>query len=292
MCDRQTERDIQTHTENGGSLNRRDFNKLVAVGALAASFPKFAVAASSLNEAEVMVSTPDGDVDCLLVSPKKGKHPAIIMWPDIMGRRASYDAMGRRLAGQGYTVLVVNPFYRDVKGAALPEGVTFPSEAAWDALRPMRAKLTKPAVVSDAKAFFSFLDNQASVDTNRQGAVMGFCMSGTFAMFAAEAMPLRVGAISTFHGGGLATNEPDSPHLTIANSDAQALHAIAENDDEKHPEMKTLLKDAYRKAGLHAEVEVYEGTLHGWTPPDSRVYNEAQAERAWKHMSTLFTRAL
>ena len=156
----------------------------------------------------------------------------------------------------------------------------------------MREKLTQQAVVSDSQAFFAFLDEQSSVDAKRQGALMGYCMSGAFTMFAAAAMPGRIGAIASFHGGGLATDKADSPHHTVAQSDALALHAIAENDNERSPQMQPLLKEAYQAAGLTAHIEVYAETLHGWTPPDSRVYNEKQAERAWQQTLALFNQAL
>lgn len=292
MCDNSTEQDIQSFTEQGGKLNRRQFNQLLALGTLSAVLPQFAVADESIMQQQVSVKTPHGTADCLFTAPKTGSHPAVVMWPDIKGRRAAFDLMGQRLAAQGYAVLVVNPFYRDVSGAALPEGIEFPAPEARKILSPMRAKLTQPAVVSDAEAFFAFLDQQPAVDTKRQGALMGYCMSGAFTMFAAAAMPKRIGAIASFHGGGLATDKPDSPHHTIVESDALALHAIAENDNERSPQMQPMLKEAYQAAGLTAHIEVYPDTLHGWTPPDSKVYNEKQAERAWQQTLALFKQAL
>jgi carboxymethylenebutenolidase len=292
MCDNSTEQDIQRFTEQGGKLNRRQFNQMLVLGTLSAVLPQFAVADESIMQQQVSVKTPHGTADCLFSAPKTGSHPAVVMWPDIKGRRAAFDMMGQRLAAQGYAVLVVNPFYRDVSGAALPEGIEFPAPEARKILSPMRAKLTQQAVVSDAEAFFAFLDQQSAVDTKRQGALMGYCMSGAFTMFAAAAMPKRIGAIASFHGGGLATDNADSPHHTVVESDALALHAIAENDNERSPEMQPMLKEAYRAAGLTAHIEVYPDTLHGWTPPDSKVYNEKQAERAWQQTLALFKQAL
>lgn len=244
MCDSSTENDINDFIASGGKLNRRRFNQLLAMGAIASCFPQFAVAKDSLITREVTVSTPHGTADCLLTAPLTGKHPAVVMWPDIKGRRPAFDQMGQRLAMQGYTVLVVNPFYRDVKGAALPPGLEFPQPEARALLSPMRAKLTPKAVVSDADAFFAFLDEQKSTDTSRQGAIMGYCMSGSFTIRAAAAMPERIGAIASFHGGGLATNEANSPHLLVAQTDALAVHAIAENDDARSPDMYPMLKEA------------------------------------------------
>lgn len=292
MCDEKTERDAAKYARENNTMDRRQFNTLLAMGTLGAVFPQFSIAGSSVNRQEVMVNTPDGTADCLLVSPSSGKHPAVIMWPDIKGRREAFDTMGSRLAAEGYTVLVVNPFYRDVKGAALPDGIEFPTPEARAILSPMRAKLVQDAVVSDATAFFSFLDNQSSVDRTKQGAVMGYCMSGAFTMYAAAALPERIGAIASYHGGGLATDKENSPHLTVPDSDALALHAIAENDNERAPNMKPWLSEAYNQAGISADIEVYPGTLHGWTPPDSRVYNEQQAEIAWSKTLAMFKKGL
>ena len=292
MCNKATEQDIHRFASQGGELNRRQFNQLLALGTLSTIMPQFAVANERIMQQEVSVKTPHGTADCLFTAPKIGRHPAVIMWPDIKGRRAAFDVMGQRLAAQGYAVLVVNPFYRDVSGAALPKGVEFPSAQAWQVLSPLREKLTQSAVISDAQAFFSFLDEQSSVDSKRQGALMGYCMSGAFTMFAAAAMPKRIGAIASFHGGGLASDKPDSPHHTVIESDALALHAIAENDNERSPQMQPMLKQAYQNAGLTAHIEVYPNTLHGWTPPDSKVYNEQQAERAWQQTLALFKQAL
>lgn len=292
MCDAFTEKDIDSFSKNGGTLNRRRFNQLLAMGALTSCFPQFAIAESKLHSREVVITTPAGKADCLFTAPSSGNFPAVVVWPDIKGRRAAFDQMGKRLASQGYAVLVVNPFYRDVSGAALPPGVEFPQPEARAILSPMRAKLTPDAVVNDAQAFFTFLDQQSEVDASRQGALMGYCMSGSFTIRAAAAMPQRIGAIASFHGGGLATGDDDSPHLLVSSTDAVAVHAIAENDHARSPDMYPLLKNAYMEAGLEADIDVYEGTLHGWTPPDSKVYNETQAELAWQRTLEMFNKAL
>ncbi|BCO20597.1 hydrolase [Alteromonas sp. KC3] len=291
MCDEKTELDIQQNL-NESTLNRRDFNKLLALGGLALSFPQFAISSDNVQSKDVIVNTPSGNADAYFVHPHKGKHPAILMWPDIKGLRPAFKQMARRLASSGYAVLVVNPFYRDVTGLALPEEISFPSKKAWDILRGYRKRLTTNAVTEDAKAFFAFLDKQPNVNTNVGAAAMGYCMSGAFVMRAAAEMPDRLKAIASFHGGGLATDTQDSPHHTVVRSKAAALHAIAENDDAKAPEMKKLLKMAYNQAQLEAEIEVYEDTLHGWCPPDSRAYNEKQADRAWDRALELFNKHL
>lgn len=292
MCDKDTEREIQQWLATSQHQDRRQFNKWLVAGTLCAGLTPMVFASHPPREQHVNVETPDGIVDALLVSPYSGKGAAVVVWPDIMGRRQAFDDMGRRLAGAGYTALVVNPFYRDIKGAALPNGISFPSDEAWQILQPMRKKLTAEAVVRDATAFLHFLDQQESVDTAKKAAIMGFCMSGAYTMLAAAALPDRIGAIASFHGGGLATDTPDSPHLRVSQSRAQALHAIAENDHARAPNMKGWLEQAYKDAGIHAEIEVYEGTLHGWTPTDSRVYHPQQAERAWQRMMLLFNQAL
>lgn len=291
MCDKDTEQDIQQYIEKNAALTRRDFNKFLTTAVVASGFAQFSFAEEALMTKEVMIQTPDGIADCFYTAPTHGKHPAVVLWTDIKGRRPAFDLMGKRLASAGYSVLVVNPFYRDVKGAALPEGITFPAPEARAILGPMREKLTQDNTVSDNRAFFHFLDQQAGSDTSKPGAVLGYCMSGAFAMWAAAALPERVGAIATFHGGGLATAKSDSPHLTVRQTKALALHAVAENDNERSPDMVPLLIEAYQQADLYADIKVYEGTLHGWTPPDSRVYNEKQADKAWHAMLGVFKRA-
>lgn len=292
MCDNQTEADAAKVINSDSALSRRNFSKLVALGSLASAFPQFASASSNVVTEEVSVSTPHGKADCLLTYPKSGAHAGVVMWPDIKGRRTAFDLMGQRLAASGYAVLVVNPFYRDVKGAALPEGVEFPSDKAWNILGPMRAKLTPENTNSDNRAFFDFLNQQDAVDASRPKGIMGYCMSGAYTILGAAAFPEEVGAIASFHGGGLASEDEDSPHLVVKDSKAVAIHAIAENDAKKHPEMAPLLKEAYQQADLTADIAVYPGTLHGWTPPDSKVYNEEQADIAWNRMLKIFEQGL
>jgi carboxymethylenebutenolidase len=287
MCDEQTEKDNDRYLEATTNIDRRTFTKLTALTTIAAAFPQFA-AASTVVENKVSINTQDGTVDAYFYHPNEGKHPAVIMWPDIKGLRPAFQAMARRLAGEGYAVLVVNPFYRSIVGKPLPKGVSFPSPEAWKILRPLRQALTTTAINTDTGAFIEFLDGQSAVDTARSMGVQGYCMSGVFAMQAAADFEKRVGAIASFHGGGLATSESDSPHLNIKKGQAPVLHAIAENDDEKAPEAKGLLREAYAKAGIAAEIEVYEGAMHGWCPPDSRVYNEVQAEKAWSRLLALY----
>ena len=292
MCDELTERDNESFARRGGALNRRDFSKLSAAALMTMMYPASALGQEAVEESDVTVDMPDGVSDCYYVRPSSGKHPAVLIWPDIKGLRPAFRAMGKRLAMQGYSVLVVNPFYRDAKAPVVGEGASFRDPDTRKFLVGMARKLTQDASMSDARAYISFLDAQDSVDTNRKVGTMGYCMGGPLIMRTAGAVPERVGAAASFHGGGLVTDREDSPHLLIPTSPAHVLHAIAENDDERGPEAKHVLAAAYKAAGVPAEIEVYEGTLHGWCPPDSSVYNEVQAEKAWSRLSALFETAL
>ena len=291
MCDDRTENDIDDYVENGGQLNRRDFGKLSAVAGFTALLPINANAAE-VTESEVQIETPDGVADAYFVHPLEGKHPAVLVWPDILGLRPAFRAMGKRLAESGYAVLVVNPFYRSAKAPVVEPGASFRDPATREIVMPMRRALTAETNFIDAKAFISYLDSRDEVDSDKKIGTSGYCMGGPIIMRTAAAVPERVGAAASFHGGGLVTDSPDSPHLLIADTNAHVLHAVAENDDEKNPTAKEILKEAYAAADIPAEIEVYAGALHGWCSLDSPVYNEEQAERAWSRLLALFERAL
>jgi len=290
MCDEETNKDAEEYLRRSG-LTRRDFNRLGSTAALAMLLPR-AADAMDVVEQEVMVETPDGKADCYFVHPAEGEHAGVIVWPDIMGIRPAFRAMGKRLAESGYSVLVVNPYYRTARGQVLPEGKSFRDPGVRDLLMPHARSLSPQTCVTDGRALVKFLDAQPSVDTGRKIGTTGYCMTGSYTMRLAAAIPDRIGAGGSFHGGGLATDEPDSPHLLVPKMKAGFLIAIAANDDERRPEEKTRLREAFDAAGVRAEIEVYEGTQHGWCPPDSAVYNEAQAERAWKRLLALFEREL
>lgn len=291
MCDEQTQQDVEEYHRKVGELSRRGFGKVAIAASLAVIFPPLANALDTADSA-VNITTPDGVADCYFVHPAQGKYPGVLIWPDILGLRPAFQAMARRLAESGYSVLVVNPFYRSVKAPVVPEGSTFGDPGIRDIVLPLAQQLTEETSFVDAKAFVGFLDKQASVDTARKIGTAGYCMGGPLIMRSAAAVPERIGAAASFHGGGLVTDKPDSPHLLIPRSSAQVLHAVAANDDEKNPEIKHQLRAAYAAADIAAEIEVYEDTLHGWCPPDSAVYNQAQAERAWGRLLALFERAL
>jgi carboxymethylenebutenolidase len=214
------------------------------------------------------------------------------VWPDIFGLRTAFRQMGKRLAESGYSVLVVNPFYRKQKAPTAPPNPDFSNPETRAALMGLAGSLNAETQVTDAKAFVAWLDNQAAVDKKKKIGTTGYCMGGPITMRTAAALPNRIGAGASFHGGGLVTDKPDSPHLLVPKMKAHYLFAIAENDDQKEPKAKEDLAAAFGKAKLPAEIEVYTGAQHGWCPPDSRVYNEALAEKAWTRMLALFKTAL
>jgi carboxymethylenebutenolidase len=292
MCDDRTNRDVEAYLRQN-ALTRREFGKRSAGAALAMVLPPVANAAE-VNAMDVKIETPDGMADCYFVHPASGEHAAVIIWPDIVGMRPAFRAMGKRLAESGYSVLVVNPYYRTHKGQIVPDGKTFRDPGIRDMLMPHAQTLSPETCVTDGKAFVAWLDQQPSVDTQRKIGTTGYCMTGSYTLRLAAAIPERIAAGGSFHGGGLATGEKDSPHLLVSRMDADAgfLIAIAENDDEKEPQAKAMLRRAFDEADIDAEIEVYEGTLHGWCPPDSAVYNEEQAERAWRRLLDLFERKL
>jgi carboxymethylenebutenolidase len=291
MCDERTNQENNEFLDSIGQLTRRQFGKLSAGAGLAMMLPKVANAVEVM-EMEVNITTPDGTADCYFVHPTSGEHPSVLMWPDIFGLRPAFKQMGKRLAESGYSVLVVNPFYRTQKAPTSPENSDFNNPDTRAALLALAGTLTAETTVADAKAFIAWLDAQAPVDKNRKMGTMGYCMSGSFTMRTAAALPDRVGAGASFHGGSLVTDKPDSPHLLVPQMKAHYLVAIAENDDKNDPKAKDVLRETFAQANLPAEIEVYAGAMHGWCPPDSRVYNEAQAERAWSRLLALFERAL
>ncbi|HEY1215996.1 MAG TPA: dienelactone hydrolase family protein [Bryobacteraceae bacterium] len=286
MCDQDHFEQDRQEYEKLGQVTRKQFGILLGAG-VAMMLPKVANAVS-VTESEVNVTTPDGVADCYFAHPASGTAPGVLVWPDIFGLRPAFRQMGRRLAQSGYAVLVVNPFYRTRKAPTADAGSATPIEQ----LRPLAQALNEATHRTDAKAFIAWLDGQSSVAKNRQMGTQGYCMGGPIAFRTAAAVPDRIGAVASFHGGGLVTDKPNSPHLEAATSKAQFLIAIAANDDMRSPNDKNVLKETFAKANLPAEIEVYAGAAHGWCPPDSRVYNEPQAERAWSRSLVLYGKAL
>jgi len=290
MCDEKTLRDNEAYFKKNG-ITRRKFNKLSAGAGLAMALPPVANA-QSITRSNVEITTPDGVADCYFVHPASGSHAAVLVWPDILGLRPAFEMMGDRLAQSGYSVLVVNPFYRSARAPVVEEGASFSDDNVRNTVFALAGELNETTHFQDAEAFATWLVAQDSVDTSRGIGTTGYCMGGPMVMRSVAAVPHRFRAGATFHGGGLATDADNSPHLLIPQTNASMLHAVAANDDESNPAAKEILREAYADAGISAEVEVYEGTLHGWCPPDSDVYNEAQAERAWSRLLALFDTAL
>lgn len=290
MCDETTERDAEA-ARRLGRLSRREFGRGLSATALAAMLPT-AAGALDIEAGDVTVPTPDGDMDAWLARPASGRHPGVILWPDIKGIRPAFRLMGERLAKSGYAVVVVNPYYRTHRGELITEGESFRDPAVRERLMPHARSLSPETCVTDGRALIEYLDAHPAVDANRPIGTMGYCMTGSYTLRLAAAYPERVGAGASFHGGGLATDADDSPHRLVPGIQAGFLIAIAENDDAKEPHAKTLLREAFDAADVDAEIEVYAGTLHGWCPPDSDVYDKEQAERAWARLLALFEREL
>ena len=288
MCDEHFEDDLAKYMRPG--LTRRQFGAL-SFGVGAALFLPRAADALDVVESDVNVKTPDGVADCYFVHPSGGSYPGVVVWPDILGLRPTFRQMGKRLAESGYSVLVVNPFYRQKRAPVAPAGANFADTAIRNMVMPLAQSLNATTHTTDAKAFVAFLDTQASVSKTRKIGTTGYCMGGPIVMRTAAAVPARIGAGATFHGGGLVTQAADSPHLLIPTMKAQFLCCVAENDDQREPNSKNVLQETFGKNQLAAEVEVYKAA-HGWCVPDSAVYNEAEAERAWTRLLATFSKAL
>ena len=286
MCDQDHFDDDRREYEARGLVTRRQFGALLGAG-ITMMLPRV-VNAVAVTESDVTVTTPDGTADCYFVHPATGTGAGVLVWPDIFGLRPAFRQMGKRLAESGYAVLVVNPFYRVKKAPTSPAGAATPIAD----VRPLAQGLNETTHMTDAKAFIAWLDRQNSVAKNRKIGTQGYCMGGPIAFRTSAAVPDRVGAVASFHGGGLVTDAPNSPHLQASKTKAQFLIAIASNDDARAPKEKDVLKDTFAKVSLPAEVEVYEGAAHGWCPPDSGVYNEPQAEKAWSRLLALYGKAL
>jgi carboxymethylenebutenolidase len=286
MCDQDHFEQDKEEFEALGLVTRRQFGVLLGAG-ITMMLPQVANAVA-VTESDVTVMTPDGTADCYFVHPATGTAAGVLVWPDIFGLRPAFRQMGKRLAESGYSVLVVNPFYRVKKAPTADAGAATPIPQ----LLPLAQALNETTQMTDAKAFIAWLDRQPSVARNRKVGTQGYCMGGPMAFRTAAAMSDRVGAVASFHGGGLVTDMPNSPHLQAAKTKAQLLIAIAANDDMRAPNEKDVLKETFAKAKLPAEIEVYTGAAHGWCPPDSGVYNEPQAEKAWSRLLALYGKAL
>jgi carboxymethylenebutenolidase len=286
MCDQDNfEKDRQEYEANV-LVTRKQFGMMLGAG-MAMLLPRVANAVA-VTDADVNVTTPDGTADCYFVHPASGTAAGVLMWPDIFGLRPAFRQMAKRLAESGYSVLVVNPFYRVKKAPTADAGAATPIPQ----VMPLMQALNETTHMTDAKAFVEWLDKQPSVAKNRKMGTQGYCMGGPMAFRTAVAMPDRIGAVASFHGAALVTNAPNSPHLQASKTKAQFLIAIAANDDARSPDDKKVMKETFAKVNLPAEIEVYTGAAHGWCPPDTQVYNEAQAEKAWSRLLALYEKAL
>jgi len=282
MCDQDHFEEDRQEAEKKGLVTRRQFGALLGVGAVM-MLPKVANAVA-VTEEDVTIKTPDGNCDAYFVHVASGTAPGVLIWPDIFGLRPAFRQMGKRLAESGYSVVVVNPFYRAQKAPTASKGAATPIPELLPLAKPIQNATTQ---LSDAKAFTAWLDSQASVAKNRKIGTQGYCMGGPMAFRTAAANPDRVGAVASFHGGGLVTMAEDSPHTQAAKTKASLLVAIASNDDMRAPMEKDVLKETFKKSGQSAEIEVYSG-MHGWCPPDSTVYKMDDAEKAWTRLLALY----
>jgi carboxymethylenebutenolidase len=272
------------------ALSRRGFAAVsLSAGALAAGAT--VAADAPVDESDVVIKTADGNCDAALFHPAgKGRWPGVVMFTDILGLRPAFRDMGRRLAAQGYTVVVPNPFYRTRQAPVLDGPFDFSKDMA--KLAPLLAPLTGDAKTRDVTTYVAYLDTLAAVKTHAKIGVCGYCMGGPYTLMAAAAAPTRVGAGGSFHGGGLVTATPDSPHLLIAKIKASYYFGIANNDDQRQPDAKDKLRAAFDQAHLPATIEVYADCQHGWCVPDGAVYNKAEADRAFGDLVALFAKAL
>ena len=283
-------------SDEPNTISRREFTALSIAAGVAAATRASGAAATQIIDTDVQISTSAGVCDAALVHPQKGSWPGVILFADVFGLRPTMREIAKRLSADGFAVLVPNPFYRTSKPPGLPIDLDFNNPADRAKMDVLRAPLTSGAVMQDATAYVKFLDSQPSVDKKAKMGVFGYCMGGPMTMQAAAANPERIGAGASFHGGGLVTDKPDSPHLLVPKMRAQYYFGIAMNDDQRQPDAKSKLGDAFKAAKLQAKIDVYDGCLHGWCVKDmpmsagKPIYNEPQAERAWGELVGLFKR--
>ncbi len=285
MCDEHSMTDMAE-----AQISRRRLGALTIGAGLMAALPR-AANAVDVKESNVVIKTPDGEAEAHFAHPVTGKAPAVLVWPDAFGLRPAFTQMGKRLAESGYAVLTINPYYRTAKVPALPAGLDFAKPDDRAQIMKLMSTLSPATHVTDAKAFIGWLDTQSAVDTGKKMGTTGYCMGGPITMRTAAERPDRVGGAASFHGGGLVTDQPNSPHLLVSKIKAQYLFAVAQNDDQQQPTAKDVLRQEFDKNKLKAEIEVYPAQ-HGWCPPDAAVYDQAQAEKAWSRMLAIFKTAL
>ncbi len=283
--------------EESSGLPRRDFVMSVAAGLAAAGS---AAGAMKVVETNVEIKTPDGTCDAAFFHPASGSHPGVLIWTDAFGLRPSFRAMGKRVAEMGYSVLVPNPFYRVGKAPFWEDASSIDFGKERNKIGPLMASVTATGhCETDAKAYIDFLDAQKQVNKSKKIGTQGYCMGGALVVRTAATMPDRVGAGGSFHGGGLVTDKPDSPHLLAPKIKAKMYFGIAHSDDVRQPDAKDKLKEAFMAAGNPAEIEVYETCFHGWCVPDmpkqadgTPTYDKPEAEKAWAKLTALYKSGL
>lgn len=286
MCDD----DIHPGLIHDPTVSRRAFGLMTVI---AAGIGGAAHAGAPVVEKDIEIKTPDGVADAALYYPEgKGSWPAVIIWPDVVSLRPAFREMGRRLAASGYVVLVPNLYYRVKKAPVVESGFNFGNPDDRAKITPMRATVTPEGTDRDATAYIAFLDALPQTNRKKKVGVQGYCMGGPLAFRTAGISPSRVAAVASFHGGGLVTDAPTSPHLTLTVSKAEYLICVADNDDKRDPTDKEKLKVALDAAKRPSRIEVYAGAAHGWTVKGSQVYNEPAAEKAWAELLTLYKRTL
>ncbi len=293
MCDDITasaeEAALEESTQERGGISRRQFAAMSAAVAMVACAKPSDGKTAALSETTVHIQTPDGMADAFFVHPAKGKHPGVILWPDVGGLREVFDVMGRRLAAAGYAVLVVNQYYRSAPAPVLTSFAEWRTPVGQARLGPMIAAVTSAGVARDGAAFVAWLDTQGAVDKHKGIGSQGYCMGGPFAIRTAAAAPGRVRAAASFHGAGLVGTTADSPNRLLATTQAAFLIAIGRNDDARAPGDKDALRAAADAAKRPAEIEVYPAD-HGWCVADTPIYDAAQAERAWGRLLALYAK--
>ncbi len=295
------EKDRNEDNDLGTARSRRDF-VISATAGLVAAAGSVSAAGLQVVEENVEIKTPDGTCDAAFIHPASGSHPAVLIWTDAFGLRPAFREMGKRLAAEGYSVLVPNPFYRVAKAPVFDDVQSFnfgnPTDRA--KLGPLMGSINADgAAEKDATAFIAFLDSQKAVNKGKKVGTQGYCMGGPLIVRTAAAVPSRVGAAASFHGGGLVTDKPNSPHLLAPKIKAHMYFGIASNDDKQQPDAKDKLRESFAAAHVPAEIEVYQESVHGWCVPDmpkqgngSPTYNPPDAERAWGKLLVLYKSAI
>lgn len=292
-------KDQDGNEESSSGVSRRDFVTWSLAAGLGAATGSASAAELPVVETAVMVKTPDGSSDAYFIHPRTGSHPGVLIWTDALGLRPSMRDIGKRIAAEGYSVLVPNPFYRAAKAPVFDSAFSFENQNDMAKLKQLMGSINAPgAAEKDAVAYIAFLDAQPQVNKAKKIGTQGYCMGGPLVVKTAAALPNRIGAGASFHGGGLVTDQPSSPHLLAPKIKARMYIGIAINDDQRQPDAKDKLREAFAAAKVPAEIEVYPAALHGWCVPDmppqggKPIYNKPDAERAWTKLVALYKTAL